>query len=96
MNIQFYINKPDNPKSVIMISITDKSDRLRIGTRVSVIPKDWSEAKKKLKASASNSSRLVYLYFFVIVFGVGDESERAQRPQIFPKVCEDRSAGSNK
>jgi site-specific recombinase XerD len=58
MNIQFYIDKPDNPKSVIMISITDKSDRLRISTRVSVIPKDWSDAKKKLKASARNSSHI--------------------------------------
>jgi len=58
MNIQFYIDKPDNPRSVIMISITDKSDRLRISTRVSVIPKDWSEKKKKLKASARNSSHI--------------------------------------
>jgi site-specific recombinase XerD len=56
MNIQFYIDKKDQPKSVIMLSISDRSERLRISTRISVSPKDWSDAKKKLKPSAESSA----------------------------------------
>jgi len=58
MNVHYYIDKKDQPKSVIMLSISDRSERLRISTRISVSPKDWSDAKKKLKASARNSTQI--------------------------------------
>jgi hypothetical protein len=68
MNIQFYIDKKDQPKSLIMGSFSDRSERLRISTRISVSPKDWSDTNKKLKPSAESSAYIKRLEQIKIMF----------------------------
>ena len=54
----FYLDKPENTKSVIMVSISFESHRLRLSTGISISTKSWDKKFERIKNSYSHSSEI--------------------------------------
>lgn len=59
MRLSFYLDKPDAERSIIMLNVSFRGQRLRFGTGVSMEPAHWNPKRQEPKASGPtvNSDR---------------------------------------
>lgn len=52
MRLSFYLDKPDTDRSVVMLNLSFRGHRLRLGTGISLEPKHWNANRQEPKPSS--------------------------------------------
>jgi len=58
MKINFYLDKPQSEKTILVIAVSLKGKRIRLSTGISVNTNVWDKDKQRIKPSARNSSQI--------------------------------------
>jgi site-specific recombinase XerD len=58
MNIHFYLDKPNQTRSLIFISVSFQGERVRMSTKQNVLTKHWDFKREKVKLSGQNSTEI--------------------------------------
>jgi hypothetical protein len=58
MELHLYLNKPNQEKSALMLTVTFDGKRLRSSTGISIQSNLWDRSKEKVKRSHSSSTKM--------------------------------------